>query len=232
MSPNTREKSALMIERIKSALDKIVPILIVVSIIDFSLSTLPDLNEDIRNSINLIEQFIVIVFSIEYIFNLMYRGRIKYAFSFYGVIDLLAILPYYLALGLDLRSIRLLRFFRVFRLLKLTKYTKALKRLAMAFDSSKEELIIFSISTLVLLYLAGVGIYYFENPVQPEIFSSVFDGLWWAVATLTTVGYGDAYPVTAGGKFFTFIILMLGLGIVAVPTGIVSSSLSSIKKKD
>lgn len=221
-----------MIETIKKVIDKVVPVLIIFSIVDFSLSTLPDLNEDIRNSINVVEQVIVIVFSIEYVFNMFFRGGIKYVFSFYGIVDLLAILPFYLALGLDLRSIRILRFFRIFRLLKLTKYTKALKRLGKAFSSSKEELVIFSVSTLILLYLSGVGIYYFENPVQPENFSSVFDGFWWAVATLTTVGYGDVFPITGGGKFFTFIILMLGLGVVAVPTGIVSSSLSSIKKKE
>ena len=84
----------------------------------------------------------------------------------------------------------------------------------------------------MLLYLSAAGIYYFENPLQPEVFSSIFDGLWWAVATLTTVGYGDVYPVTAGGKIFTFIVLIIGLGVVAVPTGLLASALSEAIKSE
>lgn len=79
------------------------------------------------------------------------------------------------------------------------------------------------------MYVSGVGIYYFENAAQPEVVKSVFDGLWWAIITLTTVGYGDVYPITAGGKVFTFIILLIGLGIVAVPTGLLASALSKLK---
>ena len=82
----------------------------------------------------------------------------------------------------------------------------------------------------MLLYVSAMGIYYFENPVQPEAFSSVFDGLWWAVVTLTTVGYGDVYPVTVGGKAFTFFVLMIGLGIVAVPTGLIASALGKARE--
>ena len=90
----------------------------------------------------------------------------------------------------------------------------------------KEEMIIFLTATIFLIYFASVGIYYFESSVQPDKFSSVFDCMWWAVATLTTVGYGDVFPITAGGKIFTFIILILGLGIIAVPTGLISSALT------
>jgi len=90
----------------------------------------------------------------------------------------------------------------------------------------KEELILFLFATAFLLYFSAVGIYYFENPAQPEQFQSIFDSLWWAVATLTTVGYGDVYPVTVGGKIFTFFVLLIGLGIVAVPAGLVSSALT------
>jgi voltage-gated potassium channel len=80
-----------------------------------------------------------------------------------------------------------------------------------------------------MLYLAAVGIYHFEHRAQPEVFRSMFDSLWWAVATLTTVGYGDIYPITIGGRLFTFLVLMLGLGLVAVPIGIVASSLSVVR---
>ena len=78
----------------------------------------------------------------------------------------------------------------------------------------------------MLIYFAAVGIYYFENEAQPEHFSSIFESLWWSIITLTTVGYGDVYPITVGGRIFTFFILLIGLGIVAIPTGIISSSLT------
>jgi voltage-gated potassium channel len=91
---------------------------------------------------------------------------------------------------------------------------------------AREQIILFMGVTLILIYFAAVGIYYFENEAQPDHFTSVFDSLWWAIVTLTTVGYGDVYPITAGGKIFTFFILLIGLGIVAIPTGIISSSLT------
>ena len=85
---------------------------------------------------------------------------------------------------------------------------------------------------MILLYVAAVGIYYFENEVQPEAFASVFHSLWWSVITLTTVGYGDVYPVTIGGRVFTFVVLLIGLGIIAVPPGIVASALSEARKAE
>ena len=97
----------------------------------------------------------------------------------------------------------------------------------------KEELTIFIGASTFLLYVASVGIYYFENPVQPEKFSSVFHCMWWAVATLTTIGYGDMYPVTVWGKVFTAFIVLLGLGVVAVPTGLFASAITrSIKTEE
>jgi voltage-gated potassium channel len=91
---------------------------------------------------------------------------------------------------------------------------------------AREQIILFMVITLVLIYFAAVGIYYFENEAQPEHFSSIFDSLWWSIVTLTTVGYGDVYPITVGGRMFTFFILLIGLGIVVIPTGIISSSLT------
>ena len=100
-----------------------------------------------------------------------------------------------------------------------------------AFKSIKNELIIFIVGTIFLLYVSAVGIYYFENPEQPEAFKSVFHSLWWAVTTLTTVGYGDMYPITVGGKLFTTMIVFIGMGMVAVPTGLLASALSQTFKK-
>ena len=213
--------------------DAIVIALIVLSLITFSLDTLPELNSTFRRSLAIAEMTIVLFFTIEYVLRILATPKpLSYIFSFYGLIDLLAILPFYLALSMDLSSIRSLRLMRLLRILKLTRYNAALNRMSQALMSARDELVIFMFVTVILLYLAAVGIYHFEHAAQPEHFQSIFDCLWWAVATLTTVGYGDIYPVTLGGRVFTFMILMIGLGIVAVPAGIVASSLAAMKKKD
>jgi len=92
--------------------------------------------------------------------------------------------------------------------------------------------VLFLCATAVLLYLAAAGIYYFESDAQPEKFGSIFHCLWWAVATLTTVGYGDIYPVTAGGRVFTFVILLIGLGVISVPAGLVASALGRARQME
>jgi voltage-gated potassium channel len=172
----------------------------------------------------------VAIFTIEYLLRIYAaENRAKFVFSFYGIVDLLAILPFYLASAVDLRTLRLLRMFRLIRILKLVRYHEAIRRLGKAFYMAKEELIIFTLATLIFIFLSAVGIYYFEHAAQPDVYRSIFDSLWWAVTSLTTVGYGDMYPVTAGGKIFSFFVLMLGLGLVAVPTGIMAAALSSIR---
>ena len=202
--------------------------LIILSVITFSIETLPDLKPQTRVILNSIETFCVIIFTFEYLARIYVAdSKPKFIFSFFGIIDLLAILPFYLSFGIDLRSLRLLRMFRLFRLFKMMRYNKAMKHFAEAMIVAKEQIILFMIITLMLIYFAAVGIYYFENQAQPEHFSSIFDSLWWSIVTLTTVGYGDVYPITVGGRIFTFFILLIGLGIVAIPTGIISSSLTS-----
>lgn len=208
-------------------LDFFIQILIIISIISFSLETLPDLNLNTKNLLNILELVIVIIFTVEYVFRLIVSDRkLKFIFSFFGLIDLLAILPFYIAVGIDLRSIRIFRLFRLFRSFKLFRYSNAILRFKNAISMIKEELIVFLFATLFLLFFSSVGIYYFENSAQPDNFKSVFDCLWWAVVTLTSVGYGDIYPITIGGKIFTFFILIIGLGIVAVPTGLIASALT------
>ena len=121
------------------------------------------------------------------------------------MVDLLAILPFYLTTGIDLRAVKVLRALRIISLLKLTRYNAAMSRFARSFALAKEEFTLFVIATMMILFLAAVGIYYFERDAQPEAFASVFHSLWWAVTTLTTVGYGDVYPITVGGRFFTLL---------------------------
>lgn len=201
--------------------------LIVVSLVTFSIETLPNLPDQWVEGLQVVEIGIVSVFVVEYVLRLwVAKQRIRFVFSFYGMIDLIAILPALLATGMDFLSVRAFRLIRVVRLLKLVRYTSAVERFRRAIRRAKEELILFTGFTFVLLWISAVGIYYFENDAQPEHFASVFHSLWWALATLTTVGYGDIVPITVGGKIFTFVILLIGLSVVAVPAGIMSSALS------
>jgi len=211
--------------------DIFIQVLIVLSLVTFSMETLPDLTPETRRVLRTIEIVTVIIFTIEYILRIIVADKKwKFIFSFYGLIDLFAILPFYIAMGIDLRAIRMFRFLRLFRALKMARYSKAIDRFSYALKLAKSEIILFFVVTLMLLYLSGVGIYYFENPAQPEAFKSIFHSLWWSVATLTTVGYGDIYPITVGGKVFTFVILMIGLGVVAVPAGMLASALSKARE--
>ncbi len=205
-----------------------IQVLIVISLITFSLETLPDLSQQSQRLLHAVEVLTVIIFTVEYAIRILVAdNRVGFATSFFGIIDLLSILPFYIATGIDLRSLRALR---LFRLLKLVRYSKAIRRFHLAFLIAKEELILFVSVTVILLYLSSVGIYYFENEAQPQLFQSVFHSLWWSVCTLTTVGDGDVYPITGGGRLFTFFVLLVGLGIVSVPAGLVASALSRARQ--
>ncbi|QDV58149.1 ion transporter [Rosistilla oblonga] len=206
---------------------------IILSLIAFSVETLPGLDPGWARLLHFFEIASITVFSVEYLVRLLVADRkIAFMTSFFGVVDLLAILPFYLSFGVDLRSIRALRLLRLFWMLKLVRYSRAIQRFHRAFLISREEIILFFFVTVILLYLASVGIYHFEHAAQPEAFASVFHCLWWAVVTLTTVGYGDVYPITAGGRIFTFAILLIGLGVVSVPAGLVASALAQAREME
>jgi voltage-gated potassium channel len=210
--------------------DLFIQIMIIISIISFSMETLPKLSFEVTSILAITEIVMVGIFTIEYLLRVFLTPKpVKFIFSFYGIIDFLSILPFYITTGVDLRS---LRAFRLLRLFKLFRYTKSIRRMRQALHLAREELMMFTALALILLYLSATGIYYFEQEAQPEKFSSVFQSLWWAICTLTTVGYGDIYPITAGGKVFTFIILMIGLGMVSIPAGIVASSISKAREME
>ena len=207
-------------------------VLIIYSITTLSIETLPDLSPSTRAVLDTSDLIITLLFTMEYVLRVLAApNKRAYVFSFYGVIDLLAIAPFYLALELDLKGIRALHLFHLFFIFKLIRYNTAMQRFVKAFAYLKEELILFLTATGILLYLSAAGIYYFENEAQPDNFQSIFHSLWWAVATLTTVGYGDVYPITVGGRLFTFVVLMIGLGIVAVPAGLIASALSKVREE-
>ncbi|WP_419626139.1 ion transporter, partial [Thiolapillus sp.] len=210
-----KEKIAAIIDDPQSSKGRlfayVMQALIITSLITFSVSTLPDISNYTIRVLRAIEIVTVLIFTVEYLARIyVANNKIAYIFSFYGLIDVLAILPFYISSGVDLRVLRIFRLLRLFRILKLFRYNQAIGRYHRAFVIAKEELVLFSAVSMILLYLSSVGIYYFENTAQPEQFKSVFHSLWWAVVTLTTVGYGDIYPVTVGGRIFTFIVLMVG----------------------
>ncbi len=211
--------------------DLSIQFLIIISLITFSVETLPNLSFFWRAFLHYVEVITIIIFTIEYFLRLYIANRkLSFIFSFFSLIDLFAILPFYISTSIDLRSIRAIRLFRIFRMLKIVRYNHAIQRFYKAVIIAKEEFIIFTLITSMLIFLSSVGIYYFENKVQPEIFASIFHSLWWSVCTLTTVGYGDIYPMTVGGKIFTSIVLITGLGIISIPAGILASALSKARE--
>lgn len=206
--------------------------LIVLSMVSISVETLPDLPPWTAGAFRFEETLVVLIFTVEYLLRLAAAERpLRYATSFFGVVDLLAILPFYLSLGFDLRAFRAFRLLRLFRLLKLARYSAAAVRLRTALATVREELVVFLSVAAILLYLCSICIYYFEHDAQPQVFASVFHAMWWAAITLTTVGYGDMVPITLGGRIFTILMLTIALGIIAVPTGLVASALSQMRKE-
>ncbi len=211
--------------------DYFIQLLILSSLAAFAIETLPNNSTKTIKLLKGFEVICVAIFTIEYALRIYVAKKpLKYIFSFYGIIDFLAIFPFYLRTAYDLRALRAFRVFRIFRTLKLVRYNKALNRFHIAAGIVKEEIVLFLIVTAIFIFLASTGIFYFENEAQPEIFSSVIHSGWWAVVTLTTVGYGDVYPITVGGKIFTFFILLIGVGIVTIPAGLVASALSKARE--
>jgi voltage-gated potassium channel len=214
-------------------LDLSLQVIIVINLVTLALETLPNLTAGQIYWLETIELLSIAIFSVEYLARCAFsRPVMGYALSFYGLIDLLSILPFFLSTGLDLRGARALRLMRLFRLFKLARYSKAALRYRHAFMIAREELVLFGCAALIVLYLAAVGIYHFENEAQPDKFGSIPDSLWWAVVTLTTVGYGDVYPITLGGRLFTSVVLVLGLGFVAVPTGLLAGALAKAREHE
>ena len=182
------------------------------------------------------EVFSVVVFTVEYLlriwvctirreFDGSIKGRLRYTITPMALVDLIAIAPFYLPLlfSFDLRVLRLLRLFRLMRLLKVLRYSESLRVFSDVYRMKKSELTMCFMAILFLLVMASAIIYHVEHEDQPEAFSSIPASMWWGVATLTTVGYGDIYPVTPLGKFFGAIIALLGIGLFALPAGILGS---------
>lgn len=189
-----------------------------------------------KTTSEVIEYVSITIFTLEYlarlwVADLTYKNltpnqaRTKHVFSFMAMVDLLAILPFYIPfiIPIDLRILRSIRMIRLMRLLKINRYTTAMKTIVNVFNNKKTQLLSSFVIVLILMLISSVLMYNLEHPAQPDVFQNAFSGLWWAVATFTTVGYGDIFPITMGGRIMAGIIAVLGIGLVAIPTGIISA---------
>ena len=205
-------------------------ILILYSIVTMTLETMPEMRH-YRTFFVWSEFVVVSIFTVEYVVNWVASRNRRYPLTPLAIIDLLAILPFYLQLGVDLRGLRAFRLLRVFRLLKLARYSKSLQLLGEALRRSGPELLAFGFVGLIVIYISAMCLYYAEHNAQPEVFSSIPATFWWAIVTLTTVGYGDVYPMTAIGKVVAAVVMISGVGFVAVPTSIITVKFSEVLRE-
>ena len=223
-------------DRLSAAVDVVLIVVIVANMAAVVLESFDGLHDRFQAWFYLLEVVSVALFTVELLLRLwtcdFLRPRSsrvgavgRFLVSPIGIIDLLAILPFYLPflIPVDLRVVRILRLVRFLRLLKLTRYTRSVMTMGAVVRERRHELLVAVFLTALLLMVASTLMYYLESEVQPEAFPNILSSMWWAVATLTTIGYGDVFPVTDWGRLLSGIIAILGIGLVALPTAIISS---------
>ncbi len=232
-------------DRLSGLFDLFLILLVVLNVTAVILESVKSIYLPYKTAFFLFEVVSVIIFSVEYLLRVWVctcdpryrhalRGRLQYMRSPMALVDLLAILPFYLyALGIDMRVVRVFRLFRVFRLAKLVRYSRATRALIQVLRDKKAEIGVTVFIMLALLIVSSTLMYYVENSAQPNQFSSIPAAMWWGIATLTTVGYGDIAPVTALGKLLATLIAILGIGMFALPAGIFGSAfIDMLSEKD
>lgn len=220
-------------------------ILIILNVVAIILVSFQELKAHYEKEFYLFEVFSVVIFTIEYglrLWTAKYKypnkneisALIIYIISPYALIDLFAILPFYLPflIPVDLRFIRIFRLLRIARIFKLGRYSRSIKLIVEVLKEKKSDLGVTVFITFILLIIASTIMFYLEHDKQPEAFPNIIASFWWAIATLTTIGYGDVYPITGWGKFISSIIALLGIGLVALPTGILSAAFMEKMKND
>ncbi len=211
--------------------DVILLIAIIASVLFVMLESVSSIDDKYHDLLNISEWVITILFTIEYILRLIsIQKPFKYIFSFYGIIDLLSTIPKYLSFVLvgshNLAALRALRLLRIFRILKLARYIGASNRLLLALRASKAKIAVFIFFIVIICIILGTVMYMIEGAENG--FTSIPRSVYWAIVTLTTVGFGDIAPQTPQGQLIASIIMILGYGIIAIPTGIVSSQMTKI----
>lgn len=210
--------------------------LIILNVISIALDTIRDADPKLVLVLNIFEALSIVIFSIEYLLRIYIsdlshpaktrlRSALRFIFSFFGLIDLAAILPFYLPflIRADMRFLRIVRLIRFFRIFKLSRYNSTLQLIWDVIKEKKSEFIMTFFISFLMLLVSAFLIYYVEGPAQPEKFSNIFSALWWAVGTLTPLGYGAVAPVTTAGKVISAIVAIIGIGLIALPTGIISA---------
>lgn len=218
--------------------------LILLNVFAVIFDSMPGHTADVQLALDRFETFSVVVFSIEYLARILFAtreagyaqpilGRIRYALRPMMLLDLLVLLPVWLPFvaNVDLRTLRVLRMFRVFRVLKLGRYSSSMQVLGLAVRSRRGELLVAVFTVTMMLLVASSLMYSIENEAQPDKFSSIPAAMWWAIATFTTVGYGDVTPITPLGKLLGGLSAMLGIGLFALPAGILASAFSESLKR-
>jgi voltage-gated potassium channel len=215
--------------------DVVLVISIILSIIVVMLDSIATIHQEHGKILLTAEWFFTILFTIEYLFRIyISKKKFKYILSFYGIIDLLAILPTYISLFFAgyqyLLVIRILRLLRIFRILKLYRFIGASSYLMESLKASRHKIAVFLSAVMAIVVIMGAAMYLIEG--QESGFKSIPESIYWAIITLTTVGYGDITPVTPLGKALASVVMILGYSIIAVPTGIITAELTRKKDKD
>jgi voltage-gated potassium channel len=219
-------------------------ILVLANVVAVILESVGSIYNSYQSFFDLFDRFSLIVFSVEYLlriwsitenerFSKPVTGRIKYFFTPLALIDLLAVLPFYIyfILPYDLRFLRIFRLLRLFVLLKLERYSDSLNTIGRVLRNKRADLLVAFSIILFLIVVAGCLVYMAESDVQPDKFNSIPASIYWSVITITTIGYGDVYPVTILGKIFTVFIALIGLGLIALPVGILTSGFNEELEK-
>ncbi len=219
-------------------------IVITLNAIAIIINTVPSIQAKFHRLLFDFEVFSVVVFSLEYLLRLWscvennafsrpFTGRLKFAFSFWGLVDFLSILPFYVFFFLpDLSFIRILRLLRMLRLFRVSKYFHALKVIQNVVNEKREELILSFVFIFFVLIISSSTVYYLEHEFQPNKFTSIPKAMWWGVNAMTTVGYGDMYPITPMGRFIGGLLAIAGVALFALPTGILASGFAEHIRKN
>lgn len=200
--------------------------LILLSVVLVMLDTVEGISQKYHSQLLICEWIITVFFTIEYLLRILsIQKPLKYVFSFYGIIDLLAILPMYMSIFFPatniLTIVRVLRFFRLFKILHIPQISHQSYQLKEALEASKEKILVFIYFVMISAVIIGASMYVVEG--KESGFTSIPAGIYWAIVTLTTVGYGDISPATPLGQFLASLVMIMGYGIIAVPTGIVTA---------
>ena len=216
--------------------DIILLFFIILSVFLVIIESLDGVSSRYINFLNYSEWIITVLFTIEYILRIVsVKKPFRYIFSFYGVIDLLSIIPKYISLFVfgaqSIAALRALRLMRIFKILKMNRFIGASTNIRRSLLASRAKIIVFLLFVIILCVILGAIMYLIEGNINSG-FENIPKSIYWAIVTLTTVGYGDIVPFTALGKFISSIIMILGYGIIAIPTGIVTSNMTLTERKE